>query len=83
MGHIGTVPWNPSSHPPDSRDALHARLDALMQAGELPWSGQRDKLLRFTAGTVEVVGRGGGKGETSSQPPLRESHRLDHIFNLV
>jgi hypothetical protein len=64
---LGTVPWNPSEHPPADREGAEAHLDELMRLGRLPWHGKRDRCLRISCGTIDVVTRPGSAQKDGAQ----------------
>lgn len=98
VAYLGTAKWNPTIHSPSDREAVHHELDRLMQQGELPWSAERNRCVRFTCGTVEVVTREEPEGSPSPRgsdpsispvgrrqmgPTVLEVYGLDEVFNVV
>jgi len=98
VSYFGTVSWNPSEHPPADREAMHRKLDELMQSEELPWVAPRDRCVRFSCASLDVVTRevepesphAAGVSPVPlasprmpAAPTVLESYGLDEVFNLV
>lgn len=81
VAFLGTVLWNPTDHSPSNREVVHRRLDELMQHGELSWSAARDRCVRFTCGTIDVVTRE-LPDDFVSPSPSRDSPSRDSASTL-